>query len=65
MQYVLIIRIIIWFGFITYDLKMGSRENLGLILDFPRDSELKQILKWLPLDRGRFKVYFLQKEKVC
>ena len=29
------------------------------------DSKLKQILKWLPLDRGYFKIYFLQKEKIC
>ena len=31
---------------------------------FPRDLKLKQILKRLPLDRGCFKVYFLQKGKV-
>ena len=32
---------------------------------FPRNLKLKQILKWLPLDRGCFKVYFFtQREKV-
>ena len=28
---------------------------------FPRNPKLKQILKWLPLDRGCFKVYFFAK----
>ena len=31
---------------------------------FSRNLKLKWILKWLPLDRGCFKFYFLQKEKV-
>ena len=31
---------------------------------FPRNPKLKEILKWLPLDRDYFKVYFLQKGKV-
>ena len=31
---------------------------------FPWNPKLKQILKWLPLDRGCFKVYFSQKGKV-
>ena len=48
-----------------YDLaKRGFRGNFGLILDFPEIPKLKWILKRLPLDRGCFKVYFLQKGKV-
>ena len=29
---------------------------------FPRNPKLEQILKWLPLDRGCFKVYFFYKK---
>ena len=32
---------------------------------FSRNLKLKWILKWLPLDRGCFKFYFIQKGKVC
>ena len=31
---------------------------------FPRNSKSKWILKWLPLDRGYFKVYFLRGESL-
>ena len=30
---------------------------------FPQNPKLKWILKWLPLDRGYFKVYFFKREK--
>ena len=30
---------------------------------FPRNPKLKQILKWLPLDTGRFKVYFFYEKR--
>ena len=45
--------------------KKGVPENFWLDARFPRDPKLKWILKWLPLDRGYFKFYFLEKEKVC
>ena len=47
-----------------YDLlKRGSVEILARS-SISRNPKLKWILKWLPLDRGCFKFYFLQKEKV-
>ena len=52
-------------GLLFYDLsKKGFRGNFDSILDFLEIPKLKWILKWLPFDRGRFKFYFLQKEKV-
>ena len=52
-------------GLLFYDLQKGTPWKSWLDPWFLRDSKLKQILKWLPLDKGYFKVYFLQKEKVC
>ena len=60
------IGMIVWFGVIILQF-LGNelRENLGSILDFPKIPSQSELLKWLPLDRGYFKFYFWQKEKVC
>ena len=60
--YVLIIRMIIWLRFIILQSpEKGISWKFWLDPRFPRNPKLKQILKWLPLDRGYFKVYFFYK----
>ena len=53
----------VWDYYFTISRKRGQWK-FWLDFRFPRDSKLKWILKWLPLDRGYFKFYFLQKTKV-
>ena len=59
------IGMIVWFGVII--LRSPKKEVLWkfwLDPQFLRNPKLKWILKWLPLDKGCFKFYFLQKGKV-
>ena len=54
--------IIMWLeSIILQSLEKGVPWKFWLDPRFPRNSKLKQILKWLPLDRGCFKVYFFTK----
>ena len=49
-------------GYYFYNLpKRGFRGNFGSIFNFPGIPKPKWILKWLPLDRGYFKIYLLKK----
>ena len=58
--YVLIFRMAIWPGFIILrSPEKGISWKFWLDPRFPRGPKLKWILKWLPLDRGCFKFYFL------
>ena len=62
MWYVLINRLVIWFEFIILrSPEKGVPWKFWLDPRFLRDPKLKWILKQLPLDRGYFKFYFLQK----
>ena len=52
----------VWFGVIILrSLEKGVSWKFWLDPRFPRNPKLKWSLKWLPLDRGYFKFYFLQK----
>ena len=59
------IGIVTWLGIIIlWSLEKRVPWKFWLNPRFPRNPKLKQILKWLPLDRGYFKVYFFyEREK--
>ena len=53
------IGMIIWFEIIILrSVEKGVLWKFWFDLRFPQNPKLKWILKWLPLDRGYFKVYF-------
>ena len=54
-----------WLGIIILrSPEKGASWKFWLDPRFPQNPKLKWILKWVPLNRGYFKLYFLQKRKV-